>query len=299
MLYSISYLEDCQHEFANLLTGRHITRRILPLSFKEYLVFNDIDPEKTFDTEKSVSITKKKFDEYMTRGGFPEIVLDGPNPEMSSQLFTDIISRDITSRVGIRNREALLDLADFLVRNVGGLLSFNKISRYFKSRSTPVSVPTLISYFEMMKEAYLFFDATILSDNIRDRKQYPRKIYCVDNSFLSASGTGTGQLLENAVAGEFMRRGYHLHYWRSTRGDLEVDFILDLGGKSHPVQVCSDMMNMATSEREYRALDRCMNELGSEEGIILTINEEDTIELSHGIVNLVPAWKFFMKDLPM
>jgi hypothetical protein len=42
-----------------------------------------------------------------------------------------------------------------------------------------------------------------------------------------------------------------------------------------------------------------MNELGSEEGIILTINEEDTIELSHGIVNLVPAWKFFMKDLPM
>jgi predicted AAA+ superfamily ATPase len=284
-------------EYADLLTGRHITRRILPLSFREYLVFNDIDPKRSFETEKSVSIAKKKFDEYITRGGFPEIVLDGPNPEMSSQLYTDIISRDITSRVGIRNKEALLDLADFLVRNVGGLLSFNKISRYFKSRSTPVSVPTLISYFEMMKEAFLFFDATIFYDNIRDRKQYPRKIYCIDNSFLSASGTGKGQLLENAVARELMNRGYELHYWRSTRGDLEVDFILDPSGQPHPVQVCSDMTNMTTSEREYRALDRCMEQLGSGEGTIVTINEEDTRELSHGNAHLVPAWKFFLKDL--
>ena len=284
-------------EYASLLTGRHITRRILPLSFREYLVFNDIDPVMCFETEKSVSITKKKFDEYITGGGFPEIVLDGPDPEISSQLFTDIISRDITSRVGIRNREALLDLADFLVRNVGGLLSFNKISRYFKSRSTPVSVPTLIHYFDVMKEAFLFYDATIYSDNIRDRKQYPRKIYCIDNSFLSASGTGTGQLLENAVAGELMRRGYDLHYWRSQRGDLEVDFVLNYSGKTQPVQVCSDMRDMETSEREYRALDRCMEDLGSGEGIILTINEEDQRELSHGIVYLVPAWKFFLKDL--
>ncbi len=191
-----------------------------------------------------------------------------------------------------------MDLADFLVRNVGGLLSFNKISRYFKSRSTPVSVPTLISYFETMKEAFLFFDSTISSDNIRDRKQYPRKIYCIDSSFLSASGTGKGQLLENAVAGELMRRGYDLHYWKSLRGDLEVDFVLNFDGRSHPVQVCSDMTNMATSEREYRALDRCMNELGSEEGTILTINEDGKRELSHGMARLIPAWKFFLRDIP-
>ena len=284
-------------EYASLLTGRHITRRVLPLRFQEYLIFNGMEPEKSFDTERSSSRTAGMFDEYLVRGGFPEIVLDGPNLEMSSQLFTDIIARDITSRVGIRNREALMDLADFLVRNVGGLLSFNKISRYFKSRSTPVSVPTLISYFEMMKGAFLFFDATILSKNMRDRKQYPRKIYCIDNAFLSTSGTGKGQLLENAVAGELMRRGYNLHYWRSLRGDLEVDFVLDLGEKQHPVQVCSDMTNLATSEREYRALDRCMEEMGSKEGTILTINEEGSRELSHGIVHIIPTWKFFLKDL--
>ncbi|MCK5774034.1 MAG: ATP-binding protein, partial [Thermoplasmata archaeon] len=284
-------------EYANLLTGRHITRKVLPLRFKEYLIFNGMGPEKSFNTEKNASRCAGMFNEYLVRGGFPEIVLDGPNPEMPSQLFTDIIARDITSRVGIRNREALMDLADFLVRNVGGFLSFNKISRYFKSRSTPVSVPTLISYFEMMKEAFLFFDATILSKNMRDRKQYPRKIYCIDNAFLSASGIGRGQQLENAVAGEIMRRGIDLHYWRSLRGDLEVDFILNIGGKQHPVQVCSDMTELATSQREYRALDRSMEEMGFKEGTILTINEEGSRELSHGIVSLIPAWKFFLKDL--
>jgi uncharacterized protein len=285
-------------EYANLLTGRHITRRILPLKFKEYMIFNGIDPVKSFDTGKSSSRTNRMFDEYLVNGGFPEIVINGPSPEMSSQLFTDIISRDITSRIGIRNKEALMDLADFLVRNVGGLLSFNKISRYFKSRSTPVSVPTLISYFEIMKEAFLFFDATISSDNIRDRKQYPRKIYCIDNSFLSASGTGRGQLLENAVAGELMRRGCEMHYWRSSRGDLEVDFLVNIGGKQLPIQVCSDMTDLATYEREYRALDRCMGEMGIDKGTILTINEEGSRELTHGIVHLIPTWKFILKDLP-
>jgi hypothetical protein len=283
-------------EYANLLTGRHITKKVFPLSFREYLVFKDIDPKRSLDTERSISITKKKFEDYLNEGGFPEIVLNNPNTEMASQLFIDIISRDITSRIDVRNKEALMDLADFIVRNVGGLLSFNKIARYFKSRSVPVSVPTLISYFETMKEAYLFFDATISSKNIRDRKQYPRKIFCIDSSFLNDSGVGKGQLLENAVAGELMRRGFDLHYWRSARGDLEVDFILDMDEKMIPIQVCWDMSNITTSEREFRALERCMVEMGTSEGIVLTMNEEGNIGSSGNSIRMIPAWKFFLNE---
>ena len=63
-------------EYASLLTGRHITRRVLPLRFQEYLIFNGMEPEKSFDTEKISSRTAGMFDEYLVRGGFPEIVLD-------------------------------------------------------------------------------------------------------------------------------------------------------------------------------------------------------------------------------
>lgn len=283
-------------EYANLLTGRHLTSRIFPLSFREFLIFRDMDPERSLDTEGSTSKTARLFREYLDTGGFPEIVIEGNVHEMASQLFTDIVARDITSRIGIRNRESLIDLSDFLVRNVGGLLSFNKISRYFKSRLSPVSVPTLITYFEMMKEAFLFFDATVQSENARDRKQYPRKIYSIDNSFLSSSGTGEGPLLENAVAGELMRRGHSLHYWRSLRGDLEVDFLLERGEKLFPVQVCYDMTSLSTTEREYRALDRCMGEVSSGEGVIITMDDEGNRELSNGVVRMIPAYKFFLKD---
>lgn len=279
-------------EYASLLTGRHLTREVFPLDFGEYLSFKGMDPSRALDTERDRSKAIARFDEYLLTGGFPEIVLDGPNSNMSSQLFTDIIARDITARVGVRNREALMDLADFLVRNVGGLLSFGKISRYFKSRMSPVSVPTLIRYFDMMKEAFLFFDATIFSYNVRDQKQYPRKIYCIDNVFLS--GTGTGPLLENTVAGELLRRGQKLHYWRDRRGNYEVDFIIDKNGEKHPVQVCSNLEKLSTSEREFHALDLAMTELRSGSGTILTLNEEGERELSNGTVDLIPVWKWML-----
>jgi len=149
-----------------------------------------------------------------------------------------------------------------------------------------------------MKEAFLFFDATVFSYNVRDQKQYPRKIYCIDNVFLSRSGIGTGPLLENTVAGELLRRGQKLHYWRDRRGNTEVDFIIKMDGKDHPVQVCSNLENLSTAEREYHALDIAMAELRSGSGTILTLNEEGEKELSGGTVDLIPAWKFFLHQDP-
>jgi len=47
--------------------------------------------------------------------------------------------------------------------------------KIFAAGSCSDLVPILVSYFEMMKEAFLFFDATVFPYNVRDQKQYPRK----------------------------------------------------------------------------------------------------------------------------
>lgn len=281
-------------EYASLLTGRHLTRTVLPLSFKEYLSFKGLDPKRVFLTEKDHSRTNSLFDEYLATGGFPEIVLNRNVPQMSSQLFYDIVARDITSKTGVRNKEVVLEISDFLINNVSNLLSFSKMGRYFKSRNIPVTVPTLIKYFESMKRAFLFFDSTIFSYKVKEQKQYPRKIYCVDTGFLSIERSGKGPVFENAVAMELLRRGYDLHYWRDGRRNLEVDFVIRTEGVCFPVQVCTDMSDQMTSERELKGINAAMNELGSKSGFIVTMYEKGGIEVDGKTVEKVPAIEFFL-----
>ena len=45
-----------------------------------------------------------------------------------------------------------------------------------------------------------------------------------------------------------------------------------------------------TREREIRALEDAMTETGLSLGIIITIQSEQTIELKHGIIKILPAW---------
>lgn len=283
-------------EYASLLTGRHLTRTVLPLSFKEYLTFNGLDPKKAFLTERDQSRTNSLFEEYLATGGFPEIVLNRNVPQMSSQLFYDIVARDITSKTGVRNKEVVLEISDLLLNNVSNLLSFGKMGRYFRSRNIPVSVPTLIKYFESMKRAFLFFDSTIFSYKVKDQKQYPRKIYCVDTGFLSIERSGKGPIFENAVAMELVRRGYELHYWRDGRRNLEVDLVIMTEGHKVPVQVCTDMSNPMTAERELKGIGAAMNELGSESGLIVTMFEKGGIEVNGKMVEKVPAIEFFLDE---
>src|SRR3989344_2379724 len=153
--------------------------------------------------EKDRANIKKFLEEYLTFGGFPEVVLSEENKEqILSQLFNDILSRDILSR-NVRKESILEEFAYYLSGNVTSLLSFNKMSDYFKSRGIKVSVPTLESYFGLIKNSFLFFDNLIFSYKIKDQFQNPKKIYCIDNGIFNFIGLkfskDYGKMYENSV----------------------------------------------------------------------------------------------------
>jgi predicted AAA+ superfamily ATPase len=284
-------------DYSKLLTGRHLTTTVLPLSFREFLSFNGLDPARAALTEKGESVVRRHLEKYLKFGGFPEIVLEKDKEEMLSQLFTDIIVRDITSRLEVRNRAALEEFTSFLSSNISGLLSFGKVSRYFNSRGIDVSVPTLISYFNMMRDAYLFFDITVFSYSLRNRTQQPRKVYCIDTGLARAASSGEseglGALCENAVAVELLRRGEKFHYWKDTNGS-EVDFVVRQGRNVTPIQVCYRLDRFETRERETKALVRCMDEFKVKEGLVVTFDLEAEEKAGNKKILYVPLWKFLL-----
>ena len=131
-------------------------------------------------------------------------------------------------------------------------------------------------------------------------KKAPQKVYVVDNGFVAAKafnlGQNLGRLLENQVFIELMRRGYNpeqtLFYYRS-RNDKEVDFVTRNGIVIDSlIQVCYDMSNPKTEKREIDSIVECAGELKCNNLIIITENEERTIERDGYLIKVLPINKF-------
>ena len=287
-------------EYSKLLTGRHLTTYVTPLSFKEFLDFNNINiPSKTL-TEKEESIIKKQLKEYIKNGGFPDVVLGKEKDDIISQLFTDIVTRDVLSRIDVRKEYIIEEFSYYLASNVSNLLSFNKMKNYFTSRGLKISVPTLTNYFWHLKNAFLFNDSLIYSYTIKDQLQYPRKIYCVDNGIVNVVGfklsENIGSIFENTVANELIRRDKKIYYWKN-RQQEEVDFVIIHGTQVEQlIQVCYNIENIDTKNRELKSLIKAMTSFKLNEGLIIT-NDYDSVEtVENKKIIFKPLWKWLIKN---
>ncbi len=283
----------------HLLTGRHLSTLVFPLSFREMLSFREIEAGGTVTEEKRAKIGKS-LEAYLTKGGFPEVVLGG-GEDLLETLFMDVINRDIMPRV--KRKEILEDIAYFLCSHAGKLTSFSKLSRLLKSRGVPVSVPTLEKYFWMMKDSFLFFDVSIFSYKVRDQLQYPRKIYCIDNGFVNYFGfrfsEDRGRAMENCVAVQLQRRCLEgkkrgLYYWKSRSG-YEVDFVLKDGLDIRQlIQACYDVSDPDVKKREFNALVKASEELNCDDLLVVTYDHEGMETFGGKKIRMVPLWKWLL-----
>ncbi|PIU51891.1 hypothetical protein COS91_02065 [Candidatus Desantisbacteria bacterium CG07_land_8_20_14_0_80_39_15] len=287
-------------DYAALLTGRHLTINLYPLSFKEFLNFNNfsVNNKKIF-TEREKSLIRKYLTEYIKSGGFPEVVLaDEYKEDILQQYFGDIITRDIISRERIRKDAFLVEeIAAYLINNISNLFSLRKISNFFGSSGNKISVPTLQNYLRFFENAFLFIPIRIFSYKIRERLQHPQKIYCIDAGLISAlsskSSPDWGRLYENTVAVELKRKKCEIYYWKDYRYN-EVDFVIKKGLKiSTLIQVCYDM-NKDNYEREASSLIKCSKELKCKDLLIITDDEEREFKESGITIKSIPLYKFLL-----
>ena len=289
-------------DYGTLLTGRHLSTTLLPLSFKEFLRFKQYKM-KSVIMEKDRAVIKKFLEEYLNFGGFPEVVLSENKEEILNQLFNDILSRDILSR-NIRKESIIEELAYYLAGNVTSLLSFNKMARYFESRGIKISVPTLENYFRLIEDSFLFFDTLIFSYKIKDQFQNPKKVYCIDNGIINCIGLrfskNLGKVYENTVFLKLKREALNnqrmrIFYWKNIQHE-EVDFVIKEGPTiKQLLQVCYDVENPETKRREIKALVKASDELKCNTLLIITKDYEGEEKKDNKKITYVPLWKWLLE----
>lgn len=243
-------------ELATLLTGRHLTFRVLPLSFTEVLRFRGIRaPDGPLLADDPAPI-RNAVAEYLRWGGFPEVVLasDGERKKaLLRQYFDDTLFKDVALRHEIRDLPLLRNLAVYLLGQTASLVSFQRLARVFEISKTAAS-----AYCRHLEEAYLVSFLPFFSLKSAERLHRPSKVHAIDTGLRNAISLSVapdrGRLMETAVHNALLREDSDgLFYWK---GEGEVDLAVRRGlGIERLIQVTDEgLLDPASRRREIEAL---------------------------------------------
>lgn len=283
-------------EMSTLLTGRYVEIEILPFSMKETLEYKEAPIDAELPDEKAKLFIE--MDDYLKKGGYPEIVKNRDIEQAYlSALFDSIILKDVAQRHKIRKITELYDLADYLISNYSNPLSYNEIA----DELSLGSVTTVKKFCGYLAEPYLFFYLPRYNNKLKEMKKAPRKVYVIDNGFIYTRSfelsSNNGRQLENMVFIELLRRGYDLEkslfYYRTTN-DKEVDFVTRDGRKvTSLIQVSYEISKAKTREREMDALVKASEELKCENLLLITWDQEDSVEYKGKHIRIVSLVEWF------
>lgn len=255
-------------ELSTLLSGRYIEIKMYPLSFKEYLLFNDYDNSNLDD----------KFNEYLKYGGLPAVTLIKNNNDLVlsylNDIYNTIVKKDIIDRNKIKDTALLENIIKYLANNIGSPISSTKISDYLNSNKIVESSnhQTIDNYLNMLEKSFIMYKADRTDIKSKSLLKTLGKYYISDtgirNIILGFRNIDEGHLLENVVYLELLRRGYRVNIGKSN--DYEVDFVAENPNIVKYYQVTQTLATEEIKERELRSLESINDNY---EKIILTMDK--------------------------
>jgi predicted AAA+ superfamily ATPase len=296
-------------EVATEFRGRSLTSELLPFGFAEYVRYhNDAVPKPPFSTADTF-VLKQLFEQYLIRGGFPAIQ-DEP-PELTINVLQGyaklVVSRDVIERHNLSNPAAISTFSQQALSRSGRELSLRRSEAYLRARGVKVSRATLSEALNYFEDAFLLATLRPYSRALSTDTNISPKVYAIDPGLAYAnslaSSEDVGQRLEDAVYLELRRQSPHrrdhlISSFKTQEGNYEVDFVVDDAMKNEElrlIQVCTDIGEQKTYERELRALRAAMAQTKTPKGILVTLeNSRRELSFSEGDIRVLPAWEWIL-----
>lgn len=237
------------------LAGRKNIVNIYPLNFSEFLLFkrqeNLIEKlQKLTDilSENMAGLLPEAYellDEFMTFGGYPEVVLSGQKKKKQtlSSIFDLYVSKDLVDYLKVDNIRNVKTMIQLLAVNNGSETQYNKLSQ-----SVGVDEKTIKNYIEILRQTFLILIQTPWFTNKKKEIVKQPKIYFSDsgvcNFFINNFNpmhmrNDASFLFEGFVISEFIKHGVNqdlIKFWR-TKNRHEVDMIFEKQGEQIPIEI--------------------------------------------------------------
>lgn len=297
-IYLISSRSKLINEFSSRFSGRCKILRFFPFSFREYLqIKSNGIAEPNFLTLSSSDELLCMFFQYFENGGFPDVIKNN-DISLSRKYFEEELQKGAAAGYDIQK---LKKLAIFLISNMASEYSSDTLKKVSGIESEEL-VDNYLDYLEDIFLLYRVPKLNILQESGKE-KDISCKIYSGDTGLFKAVYPGypgsLGLRFENLVFLELLRREKQVFYFQNKR---ECDFVTkekDSQNVSAAIQVSVCFGNPVVREREILGLTEALDEYGLEEGLILTMDEEETIRVDgkdgKKIIMVKSVWKWMLE----
>ena len=283
-------------EIQSTLGGRYISVNVFPYDFAEFLNANNVN----FD-DKSVLSTKgraeiaRKFNDYFYFGGFPEGATLPAKRNYLTSVYQKIFLGDIIARHSVDNTFALKLMFKKLAESVKTPISHSRLANIVSSAGFKIGTNTVIKYLDYAKDAWLLSPIQNIASKLVDKETNP-KYYFTDNGILNLFLLdGKTALLENLVAITLLRKFGREDAVFFYNQNVEIDFYIP--ETKTAVQVCYSLDKVdGTFDREVGALQKISKVLDCEKLLIITYEEEKTLQIANETIKVVPVWKWLLEN---
>ena len=234
-------------ELSTVLSGRYVSFRINPLSYKEVL--------ELIGAKKS---TDEIFENYMKWGSLPNRFEFKKEEAIKNYLygvFDSIILRDVVERLKIRDTALFNLILQYIIDTIGREFSAENIMNFLKNKGREVSTLTIYSYLDALCKALLIRKVYRYDIHGKAVLKTLNKYYVTDLGIAQIKNNKTeidkSYALENIVYNELLIKGYDVYTGKTKKG--EIDFVATKPDKKIYIQVAFSIPNEETKKREFGA----------------------------------------------
>lgn len=265
---------DLTHQAVRYLVGRIFIFHLYPFSFREYISYRHpplyehiyLDIKRKIDrylynkgksppviSGEVIKKINKYYQEYAVFGGYPRVVLAKNREEkvmVLRNIYNTYFLREIRDILQLSTEEELQKLIKALSVQVGSMVVYNELGQV-----ASLNYSRLIKHLNILEKTFVIKKILPFYKNKRVEIAKSPKVYFLDNGFRNIATDNfqrleervdRGNLNENFVAGQLLKEGYRINYWR-TKSNAEVDFVLEENGRNVAIEVKSTLRSNKVS----------------------------------------------------
>ena len=272
-------------ELSTDLSGRYVSFRINPLSFKEVVELTNTKAENYFDLLLDI----------FEWGTLPQRFVFENNDSRENYIrdvYDSILLKDVVERLGITDVTSFNRILQYVLETETREFSVTNVLDYLSKNGNKVATDTLYKYLDALCSTFIINRVYRYDVNGKSVLKSLNKFYATDLGVKRIKTNGKeinySQAFENLVYNELIKKGYDVYIGKTKFG--EIDFIASKNKSVKYIQACYDLSNEATRMREFSAFNNISDNYPK---YVIATNKED---YSQNGINYLNVFDFLMDD---
>lgn len=272
-------------ELSTDLTGRYVSFRVNPLSFKEVVELTNTPREKYFDLlldifEWGTLPLRFMFDNIESRENY---ILD---------VYDSILLKDVVERLGITDITSFNKILQYVLEIETREFSVTNVLEYLEKNDNKIATDTLYKYLEALCSTFIINRVYRYDISGKSVLKSLNKFYATDLGVkkikTNSKEINYSRSFENIIYNELINKGYDVYIGKTSKG--EIDFIASKNKSIKYIQACYDLSNEDTRKREFSAFDNIQDNYPK------YVISKDTEDYSCNGIKHLNIFDFLMND---